>query len=135
MDLDLSGESIQKLQAELAIARTALAMERTLLAWIRTSLSLIAFGFTLAKFVHDLIKTGTLAGIDAQYPIDVGITLMVLGIGGLLGGAFDHWRSMRKLQSSVKISVWSASLIVALLLAVLGLGLMSNLLTNLHPHN
>jgi putative membrane protein len=120
------------LQEELALTRTVLALDRTLLAWIRTSLSLLAFGFTLARFVHDLIVAGSLHGVDAQYPRHLGMTLIVLGIAGLLGGAYDHWRAVKKLKPDVAIAAWSASLVVALILVVVSVMLMVNLLTNLN---
>jgi putative membrane protein len=119
------------LQEELALTRTVLALDRTLLAWIRTSVSLIAFGFTLARFVHDLIMSGSLRGVDAQYPRHLGVILMVLGVCGLLGGAFDHWRAVKKLKPDVAIAAWSASLLVSLILVVVSVLLMFNLLTNL----
>jgi putative membrane protein len=127
-------EEIHKpnLQEELALTRTVLALDRTLLAWVRTSLSLIAFGFTLARFVHDLIISGALHGVDARYPRDLGLTLMVLGIAGLLGGSFDHWRAVKKLKPDFAIGAWSASLMVALILVVISVMLMVNLMTGLN---
>jgi putative membrane protein len=132
-------EEIQKLsapevQVELARTRTLLALDRTLLAWVRTSISLIAFGFTLAKFVHDLITNGALHGMDVNYPRHVGIVLMVLGITGLLGGAYDHWRSVKRLRTSVDMPVFSVALLVALFLAAIGLLLMISLISDLSHH-
>ncbi|MBS1954225.1 MAG: DUF202 domain-containing protein [Cyanobacteria bacterium SZAS-4] len=106
-------------------------MDRTLLAWVRTSLSLIGFGFTLAKFVHDLIVSGSIHGLNSAAPRRLGIALMVLGIGGLLGGAYDYKRSVKQLGGSVDISIWSPSLVVALILAVLSVYLTFNLVSNL----
>lgn len=131
MNEGIHSPSLQEVQAELAHTRTVLAMDRTLLAWIRTSLSLMAFGFTLAKFVHSLIEAGTLRGIDVRYPRNVGITLMVLGITGLLCGVFDYWRSVKRLRGAVAVSPWSASLVVALLLAVVSVLLMIDLVADL----
>lgn len=125
--------SAQDIQVELARTRTLLALDRTLLAWIRTSLTLIAFGFTLAKFVHDLIAIGSLHLIDAKYPRELGITLMVLGIIGLLAGAIDYWRSARRLSGTISVSYWSASLVVSLIVALVSIYIVSSLLTNLRP--
>lgn len=126
-------ESTRETQAELARTRTLLAMDRTLLAWIRTSLSMIASGFTLARIVHDLIIAGTLNGVNAQYPREVGLTLVLLGIAGLLGGAFDHWRSVKRHSPTLSMSTWSSSFVVALILAGLSVLLLINLLMNLNP--
>ena len=119
--------------AEIAYITTILAMDRTLLAWVRTALSLNAFGFTLAKFVHDLLAHGALHERDATYPRDLGITLMVLGTVGLLFGALDYCRSVMRLKKVIRISAWSSSLILSLVLAAVCVMLMINLLTGLTP--
>ena len=131
MSEEVHPQNVQQVQVELARVRTALALDRTLLAWVRTSTSLIAFGFTLAKFVHDLIVSGALRSANSASPRHLGIALMMLGILGLIGGAYDHHRSVKRLNASVDISVWSSSLVVALVLAVLSTYLMCNLLINL----
>jgi putative membrane protein len=125
----ISTLEVQNLQVEMARTRTLLALDRTLLAWIRTSLALLGFGFTLARFVHDLIASKALPSLPhtVQSPKQLGLTLMVLGICGLLFGSFDHWNSVKQLRGDVKISAWSASLVVALFLAMLSLFLMFDL--------
>jgi putative membrane protein len=128
---EIHSTQAQAIQIELARTRTLLALDRTLLAWVRTSLSLIAFGFTLAKFVHELIGNGTLHGMDAHYPRHLGITLMLLGIAGLLAGAFDYWHAVKRLKSSVDMPVWSTSLILSLFIAAIGMFLMVSLLSDL----
>ncbi len=121
----------REIQIELATTRTLLAMDRTLLAWIRTSLTLIGFGFTLAKLVHDLIANGSLHLMNSKYPREVGIMLMILGIMGLLAGAIDYWRAVKRLSNAAPVSCWSASLVVSLILATVSILVMSNLLANL----
>ncbi len=125
--------TVQEIQTELARTRTLLALDRTLLAWIRTSLSLIAFGFALAKYVHDMIASGSLHVAGQHYPRQLGLTLMTIGIAGLLGGVFDHWRSVRRLNTKVPISPWCASIVVALLLATIGIILIADLVFGLTP--
>jgi len=119
------------LALELARTRTLLAMDRTLLAWVRTSLSLIAFGFTLAKFVHDLITANQVHGLDAHYPRHLGVVLMVLGIGGLLGGSYEHFISVKALKKDFDVSIWSTSLTIATVVAIIAVLLMINLLSDL----
>ena len=113
--------TVQEIQTEMALTRTATALDRTMLAWIRTSLSLIAFGFTLARFLHYLVAAGTLKGVESHYPRQMGILLMSLGIVGLFGGAFDHWRAIKRLKPVVKIHFWTASIMVSLVVAIIGI--------------
>lgn len=124
---------MQTLQMELAQTRTLLAMDRTLLAWIRTSLSLFAFGFTLARFVHDLIKNKNLSEFKTQSPEQLGIILMLLGILGLICGATEHWLSLRKLNKEVQVAAWSSTLAVAVSLIVISVLLLVDLVVNLTP--
>lgn len=124
--------SSPNMQAEMAMTRTVLAMDRTLLAWVRTSLSLNAFGFTLARFVHDLIRAGSIHGVDAWLPRQLGVTLMVLGIAGIICGSIDYKRSVKRLQFAIQGSGWSASLVVAVLLAVISILLLMSLLSDLN---
>ncbi len=131
---ELKPTKIQTLQMELAQTRTLLAMDRTLLAWIRTSLSLFAFVFTLARFVHDLIKNKHLSEFKTQSPEQLGITLMLLGILGLICGAVEHWLSLRKLNKEVQVAAWSSTLAVAVSLIVISILLMIDLIVNLTPH-
>jgi len=123
-----AGES----QLEMARMRTLLAMDRTLLAWVRTSISLCAFGFTLAKFVHVLIQNGSLQGTNAAYPKHLGLVLMLLGVSGLLGGAFDYWRSINRLKKMVDMPTATTALIVSLLLAFISVSLMICLIRDLN---
>jgi len=133
MSEELNQPSGQEIQIELARIRTLLALDTTLLAWIRTSLTLIAFGFTLASFVRDLIAKGYLRGDDPEYPRNLGISMMALGVVGLLGGALDYVRSVRRVGSGVAMSVWSASLVVTLLVVLISVLLTLNLLSHLKP--
>jgi putative membrane protein len=133
-DSEAKPTKIQALQVDLAQTRTLLAMDRTLLAWIRTSLSLFAFGFTLARFVHDLIKNKALVDFKTQSPEQLGITLMLLGILGLICGTVEHWLSLRKLNSEIKVARWSSTLAVAASLIVISILLLVDLVVNLTPH-
>ena len=118
---DISEISGPELQVELAIIRTSLALDRTLLAWIRTSLTFVGFGFTLAKFIGDLTKTGQIehsafSGLDS--PRTLGIIMMLVGLVGLIGGAVDHWRAEKRLTTrALTVSPWSVSFFIAVLLA------------------
>jgi putative membrane protein len=113
----------------LALIRTDLALDRTLLAFMRTALALIGFGFTLAKFMHSLILEGVLKGINPAFPRFIGFALMGLGLIMLLGGVAEYRSSKRKLHPQQ--TYISVSLMVAIALALLGLSLMINLMTEI----
>jgi putative membrane protein len=123
--------AVRETQLELAQTRTSLALDRTLLAWVRTALTLIGFGFTLARFVHDLIAKGYLHGVNVDYPRQLGFCMMGLGVVSLLAGAYDYQTSARKLGTAIKMPLWSASFVISLLLALVGVSLMCNLLSSL----
>lgn len=116
---------------EMASIRTILALDRTLLAWIRTSLTLIGFGFTLARFVHDLMQHGQFKAMQAIYPRQLGIALILLGVATLIGGAVEYLQLSGKVNAGkpgIKISV---SLVLAILLAVFSILLVVNFLSEL----
>jgi putative membrane protein len=107
---------------DMAIIRTTLALDRTLLAWVRTSLTLIGFGFTLARFVHDMMNKGSLAGMQVTYPRQIGLGLMAMG------GAWEYISLRKKLVGEFVGPRISVSLTVAILLALLGTGMIIGLI-------
>lgn len=113
---------------DMAIIRTTLALDRTLLAWVRTSLTLIGFGFTLARFVHDMMNKGTLAGMQVTYPRQIGLGLMAMGVATLVGGAWEYISLRKKLVGEFAGPRISVSLTVAILLAILGTGMIIGLI-------
>lgn len=116
---------------DLSSVRTTLALDRTLFASIRTALSLTGFGFTLAKFVHDMIVKGTLHGVQPSYPRQVGFALMGFGLLTVIGGAIEYVRVGRKIGYTG--FVWSISLITSIGIGLLGLYLMWSLGQELAP--
>lgn len=113
---------------DMAIIRTTLALDRTLLAWVRTSLTLIGFGFTLARFVHDMMNKGSLAGMQVTYPRQIGLGLMAMGVATLVGGAWEYISLRKKLVGEFVGPRISVSLTVAILLALLGTGMIIGLI-------
>lgn len=107
-------------QIDLPSIQTALALDRTLLAWIRTALTFIGFGFTLAKFVHDLISKGMLAGVQPWYPRQLGFALIGLGLVTLIAGGLEHYSLRKRIY---KGKVWSISLSITVVLLALAVSL------------
>ena len=105
--------------------RTFLATERTLMAWVRTSLSMISFGFTIVKFFEYLAeeRKRTLVGPvrpnvgtrDARAHADRDRDVLPGG-----GHRREHRRSLVELHEQGLAPGWSLALIVACLVAFLG---------------
>lgn len=119
-----------QIQVDLALSRTLLASDRTILAWIRTSLALFGFGFTLAKFIHSYIATGGLAGINKDSSRNIGIAMVLLGLGGLLGGIIEHVKTMKELNMPPRVSISSPALLMAVALAIVGIYLVYDIFSS-----
>lgn len=108
-------------QLQLALERTYLAYERTLMAWVRTATSLITFGFTLYKFFYYL---------HAQDPVKhpeqllgartFGLLMIIIGTLTLALAAWQHRQQMKQLRAQYTAAPFSLSLVVAVLIACLG---------------
>jgi len=122
-----------EIQVELALSRTLLAADRTLLAWIRTSLALFGFGFTLAKFIHGYIHSGAMKGINPDTSKAIGISMIILGFFGLLGGLLEHVRTFRELKMPPRVSMKSPAVFMAVSLALIGMYLAFDIFTGSPP--
>ncbi len=109
-------------QAKLAVERTFLAHERTLMAWVRTSASLITFGFTLYKFFFYLREqesakhAGQILG-----PRTYGLIMIGIGVFTLALATWQHRQQMKRLRTQYADAPFSLSLVVAALIASLGI--------------
>jgi len=108
--------------------RVRFAAERTLLAWIRTGLALMGFGFVVARFGLFLLELRAAgAGAVHSHGVSVwtGIILIVLGVGVNVLAAAQHHRFLSQLNAGVSYVApkWSIGIIVALVLAILGIAL------------
>lgn len=115
--------------------RAYLAAERTLLAWIRTGLAMMGFGFVVARFGLFLremqaVQQGTPVE-SARGSLWFGIALVLMGVLANLSAVFQHARLVRELKEGN----WDADrparsgMIVAVVLAVVGLAVATYLLT------
>jgi uncharacterized membrane protein YidH (DUF202 family) len=130
---DLSGErtEMSMRRTGMSFQRTRMSADRTLMSVLRTALSLIGFGFTIFQFFAKLAESDVLKG--AQHgPRNLGLALVLLGVGMLIVGIVYHLQFMRALRHTrVEMAAEgmihaespfppSLTLITALILLVIG---------------
>jgi len=108
-------------QTHLALERTFLAYERTLMAWIRTATSMITFGFALYKFFFYMHKERTPTLSEEIFGARTyGLCMMGFGVIALALAAWQHRQQMRALRNVYPDAPRSLSLVLAGLIAGLG---------------
>lgn len=108
------------------------AAERTLLAWIRTGLALMGFGFVVARFgllMHEMAAIRE-APPPTGYTQGLGVALVVLGVLVTLLAAAEHRQVVTRIDRGepYRPPRWSLGLVVAALLAALGIAMVGYLL-------
>jgi putative membrane protein len=104
----------------LAYERTRVAYERTMMAWVRTGTSLITFGFSVYKFFQlEVPAKGVGAPLIGSREFAIG--LIVVGLLSLLLGTIEHRRDLMGMRAQYPGMPRSMSLVVAVLIAALGL--------------
>lgn len=116
-----------------ALERTFMAADRTLMAWVRTAISMIGFGFTLYKFlqyIHQQKPEGlpTLAG-----PRNLGLAFIGLGLVSLVIAFIQDWHYTKRLQSEFRRRPFNLSLVVAGLVALIGVFTFTSVLLHIGP--
>jgi putative membrane protein len=105
----------------LALERTFLAHERTLMAWTRTAASMIGFGFTMYKFFQfELERTAPVSSPIS--PRLFGLVLIAFGLVSLVMGTVQEMAGVRRLRTHWPEAPRSVASLLAVLVAVLGLG-------------
>ena len=115
-----------------ALERTIMAADRTLMAWIRTAISMIGFGFTVYKFlqyVHEQQPEG-LPSLDG--PRNLGLAFVGLGLVSLVIAVIQDWHYTKRLQGEHR-RPFNLSLIVAALVALIGVFALMSLLLHIGP--
>jgi putative membrane protein len=112
--------------------RVRFAAERTLLAWIRTGLALMGFGFVVARFgllMHEMAAIRE-APPPTGYTQGLGVALVVLGVLVTLLAAAEHRQVVARIDRGepYRPPRWSLGLVVAALLAALGIAMVGYLL-------
>jgi len=112
---------------------TFMAGERTFLAWIRTGLALMGFGFVVARFGLFLrMFAASQEEVDVHstgVSLWVGTTLVVIGVAVNLFAAWQHARLLRCFRRGELYAGprWSLGIVVAVILAFLGILMALNL--------
>ena len=128
---DANGLAVER--TDWALERTFMAADRTLMAWVRTAISMIGFGFTLYKFlqyIHQQKPEGlaTLAG-----PRNLGLAFIGLGLVSLVIAVIQDWHYTKRLRSEFRRRPFNLSLLVAGLVALIGVFTFMSLLFHIGP--
>jgi len=113
--------------------RTAQALDRTTLAWVRTTLTIGSFGLGMIAFLRALQERKP--SIESEHlhqlAIRFGELLVLMGVVATVLAAVSHWSNLRRMERGEmpQAARWPVSIVVALLLALLGLAGLWSLVT------
>jgi putative membrane protein len=114
--------------------RVRFAAERTLLAWVRTGVALMGFGFVVARFgwfLREFAAQRQEPVASSRWSLVIGVSLIALGIAVNALAGVGHARFLRRHDRGepYRPPVWSLGIIVALVLAVMGIGMAAYLVS------
>jgi len=116
-----------------ALDRTFMAADRTLMAWVRTAMSMIGFGFTLFKslqYIHQQKPEG-LPSLDG--PRNLALAFIGLGLTSLVIAVIQDWHYTRQLPTEGRRRPFNLSLVVAALVALVGVFTFMSVLFRIGP--
>ena len=96
-DSDKISVELSARRTGMSFQRTRLSADRTLMSVIRTAISLIGFGFTIFQFFEKMKEADVLKG-NVHAPRNLGVALVLIGIGMLILGLVYHVQFMRALR-------------------------------------
>jgi putative membrane protein len=118
--MELGDESKLDLATWRAVEQLHLAYENSVRSWISTAISLITFGFSVSRFA-DILRPG--ADKNNQLGTQAfSLALVIIGLAALTLGVIENRNSLRALATVYPVKSRSVSVIVAGLVAVLGVG-------------
>ena len=109
--------------------RVYFAAERTFLAWIRTGLGLMGVGFAVARFGLFLREMGSRSPQVTAHTMGLsvfsGVALVLIGVVVNVNAVVRHVLLVRELRSGQWVGgkISTSAVTLALLLAVLGIGM------------
>lgn len=116
-----------------ALERTIMAADRTLMAWVRTAISMIGFGFTIYKFLQYMVQEGRAPLVRIQGPRNLGLTFIALGVFSLAIAVVQNWQFVKRVRGKRGPPPWSLSLVVAGIVALIGILAFMNVLLRIGP--
>ncbi len=102
-----------------------------MLAWLRTGLALMGFGFVVSKFGLFLRKLAELRDVHMKISADqslsvwIGVALVLLGVlvNIIASARFLKTVSHLRRGESPKAPKWQPSVLVALVMSIIGIGI------------
>ncbi|MFO0850673.1 MAG: DUF202 domain-containing protein [Gemmataceae bacterium] len=113
--------------------RVRFAAERTLLAWVRTGLALMGFGFVVARFGLFLRELPAAhPPPHAGWSSGFGVALVLLGVAVCVLAGLEYRTVLGRIDRGepYRPPVWSLGLVVAAVLAAVGLAMAGYLLAS-----
>jgi putative membrane protein len=107
-------------------ARDHLANERTFLAWVRTGVAIVVFGFAIGRFAIALRQFGMIQSRQLQttgLSVWFGMISIVAGVGLTLAGLVRYRRTRGQLERDSFEPAGFIIDLVAVVIALFGLGL------------
>jgi putative membrane protein len=112
----------EAMDVNVAMQQVFLAHERTLLGWIRTATSMITFGIALYEFFFFMHRDKQPTPFEQIFGGRVfGMSMMAIGVFALTFATWQHRQQLRSLRASYPEAPQSMSLVLAAVVAGLGI--------------